>query len=238
MASTWASSATSACSDQRAPAGGAHLRGHALGGCSVGRVVDRHVPAVTGRQHGRRGADAVDHGGSRDDQRSSSSCLTWTPPVWQASFEVLTWRIRLRSYIRPTGAVGASPPLALMVIREAGAHLLWRALHALHAFSFTRPAVRPLCHHFIDSTHALFAASTPIAVVDLRSHRLRGTAPGLGALPIPLIRPAMGNDRPGRACHLVGQRHHHHVRRPAHQQLLAATWACPWRARSPRARRG
>ena len=74
-------------------------------------------------------------------------------------------------------------------------------------YSFTRPAVRPLCHHFIDSTHALIAASTPCRLVNLCGCHLRGTAPRLGDLTVPLIRPAMGNQRPGRAAHLVGQRY-------------------------------
>src|SRR3972149_11629502 len=97
-----------------------------------------------------------------------------------------------------------SPLLALMVIREVGAHLparTWLDASLCTTFSFPRPAVRPLRHHFIDSTHALFAASTPIAEIDLRCSRLRGAALGRSALPLPLplVVPPVRHQRPGRA---------------------------------------
>jgi hypothetical protein len=73
--------------------------------------------------------------------------------------------------------------------------------------SGSSPLVRPLHHHFIDSTHALLAASTPIVVVDrsCSRRRLRGAAPGTGALPVPLVGTAMRHQGPGRACHPVGR---------------------------------
>ena len=61
--------------------------------------------------------------------------------------------------------------------------------------------------------------------------------PGLVLLPVPLVRTPMGHQRPGRACHLVGQRHHHHVQRPARQQSVAShlglSLVCSITARAP-----
>lgn len=61
------------------------------------------------------------------------------------------------------------------------------------------------CHHFIDSIYALFAASSPSVEGFDGSARLRE--------PTRLRVTTVSDQCPCRACHLVGQRRHHHVQR-------------------------
>lgn len=114
-----------------------------------------------------------------------------------------------------------------MVIREVGAHLLWRASH--DACPDGNPAFpNPRSDRFTITsltrlTHS-FAASAPMVsmshVVDLSRLRSRAAAPWRSTLPLRLIRLPVRDKRPGRASHLVGQRHHRHVERPASQQFF------------------
>ena len=67
IATTWASSATSACSTQARRPAARTCRGHGVGRGLVARVVDGDVPAARGGEAGGGGADAAAAAGDEED---------------------------------------------------------------------------------------------------------------------------------------------------------------------------
>ena len=98
--------------------------------------------------------------------RASLRCLYGRLPCDKRILEVLTWRIDCALISGLWLQFGQCPLLALMVIREAGAHLgcgLCTRL-VLASQQLYRPTVRPLCHHLLNLTrtqtgHVLFVAA-------------------------------------------------------------------------------